>query len=247
MLVDAGLLTATELEENIQEARERNSRLGELLVAKGLVTQEDIAMVISLQLNVPLVDLRASRVNPEALHYIPEEYARRHVLIPLDLTGESLVVAMADPADIQVIEDMRARSRKTIQPAVSTPDDIRQAINIHYRVSEEIEQEISRVRPVQTAEPAERLSADIVAETPIVRTVDLLIAQAVRDRASDIHREPQSDHLRVRYRIDGILHEVMSLPLNTHAALVSRIKVLAGMNIAERRRRRMPRSRRRRQ
>lgn len=236
MLVDAGLLTAEQVGDLLQEARTQNVKLGELLVTKGLVTQQDIAMVLSLQLNVPLIDLKRDRVNPQALAYVPEEYARRNTLVPLDVTPDSLVVVMADPADIQVIEDLKARSRKLIVPAVATPDDIREAINLNYRVSGEIEEQIGQVAPAETEATDLRLSPDIVAETPIVRTVDLLIAQAVRDRASDIHLEPQSDHLRVRYRIDGILHDMLTLPPSAHGAVTSRIKVLAGMNIAERRR-----------
>jgi len=237
MLVDAGLLTTEQVDSIIQEARTQNVRMGELLVTKGLVSQQDIAMVLSLQLNIPLVDLKRDRVNPEALRYVPEEYARSHTLVPLDATSDSIVVVMADPADIQVIEDLKARSRKSILPAVATPDDIKEAINLSYRVSGEIEQQIGQVAPAEPeATAAARLSPDIVAQTPIVRTVDLLVAQAVRDRASDIHLEPQEDHLRVRYRIDGILHDMLSLPLNAQAAVVSRMKVLAGMNIAERRR-----------
>ena len=237
MLVDAGLLTTEQVDSIIQEARTQNVRMGELLVTKGLVSQQDIAMVLSLQLNIPLVDLKRDRVNPEALCYVPEDYARSHTLVPLDATSDSIVVVMADPADIQVIEDLKARSRKSILPAVATPDDIKEAINLSYRVSGEIEQQIGQVAPAAPeATAAARLSPDIVAQTPIVRTVDLLVAQAVRDRASDIHLEPQEDHLRVRYRIDGILHDMLSLPLNAQAAVVSRMKVLAGMNIAERRR-----------
>ncbi|MGD0766126.1 MAG: ATPase, T2SS/T4P/T4SS family [Dehalococcoidia bacterium] len=236
MLVDAGLLTVEQVGSLIEEARMENVRLGELLVTKGLVTQQDIAMVLSLQLNVPLIDLKRDRVNPQALPYVPEDYARRYTLVPLDVTADSIVVVMADPADIQVIEDLKARSRRLIVPAVATPDDIREAINLNYRVSGEIEEQIGQVAPVETEAADLRLSPDVVAETPIVRTVDLLIAQAVRDRASDIHLEPQSDHLRVRYRIDGILHDMLSLPLSAHGAVTSRIKVLAGMNIAERRR-----------
>jgi len=236
MLVDAGLLTAEQVDSIIQEARAQNVRMGELLVTKGLVSQQDIAMVLSLQLNIPLVELQRDRVNPQALPYVPEEYARRHTLVPLDVTPDSLVVVMADPGDMQVIEDLKARSRKSILPAVATPDDIREAINLNYRVSTQIEEQIGQVAPAETETVDLRLSPDVVAETPIVRTVDLLIAQAVRDRASDIHLEPQEDHLRVRYRIDGILHDMLSLPLSAHGAVTSRIKVLAGMNIAERRR-----------
>jgi general secretion pathway protein E len=236
MLVDAGLLTAEQVDSVIQEARTQNVRMGELLVTKGLVSQQDIAMVLSLQLNIPLVELQRERVNPEALRYVPEDYARSHTLVPLDVTSDSIVVVMADPGDMQVIEDLKARSRKAILPAVATPDDIKEAINLSYRVSSEIEQQIGQVAPAETETVDLRLSPDVVAETPIVRTVDLLVAQAVRDRASDIHLEPQEDHLRVRYRIDGILHDMLTLPPSAHGAVTSRIKVLAGMNIAERRR-----------
>ncbi len=236
MLVDAGLLTTEQVDSVIQEARTQNVRMGELLVTKGLVSQQDIAMVLSLQLNIPLVDLKRDRVNPEALCYVPEDYARSHTLVPLDATSDSIVVVMADPGDMQVIEDLKARSRKSILPAVATPDDIKEAINLSYRVSSEIQQQICQVAPADPEAVDLRLSPDVVAQTPIVRTVDLLVAQAVRDRASDIHLEPQEDHLRIRYRIDGILHDMISLPPSAHAAVVSRMKVLAGMNIAERRR-----------
>ncbi len=236
MLVDAGLLTTEQVDSVIQEARTQNVRMGELLVTKGLVSQQDIAMVLSLQLNIPLIELQRERVNPEALCHVPEDYARSHTLMPLDVTGDSIVVVMADPGDIQVIEELKARSRKLIVPAVATPDDIKEAINLNYRASTQIEQQICQVAPAETEAVDLRLSPDVVAETPIVRTVDLLVAQAVRDRASDIHLEPQEDHLRVRYRIDGILHDMLTLPTSAHGAVTSRIKVLAGMNIAERRR-----------
>jgi type IV pilus assembly protein PilB len=106
MLIDAGLLTTEQVDSIIQEARTQNVRMGELLVTKGLVSQQDIAMVLSLQLNIPLVELQRDRVNPEALCYVPEDYARSHTLVPLDVTGDSIVVVMADPGDIQVIEEL---------------------------------------------------------------------------------------------------------------------------------------------
>lgn len=237
LLVEAGLLTPEQLEPAIVEARQLGKRLGDYLVEQRLVTAEDLAMAISLQLNLPVIDLKRHTVQPQALQLVPEEYARQHELIPIDIAGDALVVVMADPGNIQVMEDLRARAKMAIQPAVGIPSDIREAINRNYRASGEIEAQVSQVAPpVTELTVQEALTPDIVAQTPIVRTVDLLIAQAVRDRASDIHLEPQERHLRVRYRIDGMLHEVQTLPLSVHPQLVSRIKVLAGMNIAERRR-----------
>ncbi len=237
ILVDAGLLAPEQLDGAVAEARRLQKRLGDYVVEQRLVTPEDLVMALSLQLNLPVIDLKRHAVQPEALSLVPEGYARQHDLIPIGVIGDALHVVMADPANVQVLEDLGSRAKMAIQPAVGIPGDIREAINRNYRASGEIEEQMSRVAPpVTEATVEEALTPDIVAQTPIVRTVDLLVAQAVRDRASDIHLEPQEDFLRVRYRIDGILHEVQSLPLSVHPALVSRLKVLAGMNIAERRR-----------
>ncbi len=237
MLVESGLLAPDQLDRSLQEARRLHKRLGEYLVEQRLLTAEDLASTLSIQLKLPIIDLKRQPVQPEALDLVPEAYARQHDLIPINVTSDALVVVMSDPANIQVLEDLQARAKTAIQPAIGIPSDIRDAINRSYRASGEIEAQISQVAP-PVDEPAveEALAPDLVARTPIVRTVDLLIAQAVRDRASDIHLEPREDCVRVRYRIDGILHDVQTLPLTVHPPLISRLKVLAGMNIAERRR-----------
>jgi general secretion pathway protein E len=236
ILVDAGLITPEQLSQAVEEARQQQKRLGDYLQDEGMVAAEDVALALSLQLNVPIIDLTRHRVQPEALALVPEEYARQHDLIPVDLTGDSLVVVMADPLNMHTLEDLRARARKIIQPAVGIPSDIREAIDRNYVGWNEIERQISMVTPRVDEAPVEEAAPDLTAQTPIVRTAELLIGQAVRDRASDIHLEPKEDHLRVRYRIDGFLHEVQTLPLSVHPPLISRLKVLAGMNIAERRR-----------
>ena len=237
MLIEAGLLTREQLGPAIAEAKRLGQRLGEYLVDQRLVSAKDLATILSQHLDLPIVDLKRQVVQPEALKLVPEEYARHRVLIPIEIEGDSLVVVMADPANIQALEDLKSQAKMAIRPVLGIPSDIREAINLHYRASGEIEAQVSRLSPSVTEPTArETLTPDLVAQTPIVRTVDLLIAQAVRDRASDIHLEPQEGHLRVRYRIDGILHEVQTLPMSVHPQLVSRIKVLAGMNIAERRR-----------
>lgn len=237
LLVESGLLTWEQLDTAVSEAARLQKRLGRYLADEGLVSDEDLASTLSLQLNVPVIDLKRHAVQPKALELVPEQYARQHDLIPVDVVGDALLVVMADPGNIQVLEDLRAQARMPVQQAVGIPSDIQEAINRYYRSSGEIAEQVSLVAPPVT-EPAfeEVLTPDLIAQAPIVRTVDLLIAQAVRDRASDIHLEPQEHHLRVRYRIDGILHDVQDIPLSVHPALISRLKVLAGMNIAERRR-----------
>jgi general secretion pathway protein E len=237
ILVDADLLTVEQLEQAAEEAGRLQIGLLAYLLDEGMVSPEDAAMALSLEINLPIIDLKRHAVQPEALSLVPEEYARQHELIPIDVVGDALVVVMADPTNIPVQEDLRARAKKVIQPAVGIPADIREAINQSYRTSDEIDEQVGRVTP-PAAEPGveKALPPGRAVHAPIVRTVELLIAQAVRDQASDVHLEPREDSLRVRCRIDGVLHEMQTLPMGVHLALVSRLKVMAGMNIAERRR-----------
>lgn len=238
MLVEVGRITPEQLRAALELQQRQNRNLAEILVEQGLVTPEDIATVLSLQLNMPLIDLKLHTVQPKVLRLIPEQTARRHNLVPLDIVGDSLVVVMADPGDLRALEDVTAQAKMRIQPAVGIPSEIKESIDLNYKALAEIEKQVSRFAPAPS--PAEgaaaALTADLVAQTPIVRTVDLLIAQAIRERASDIHIEPQENRVRIRYRVDGVLHDAVSLPLTTLEPLVSRVKILAGMNITERRR-----------
>jgi general secretion pathway protein E len=191
------------------------------------------------QLDTLEIDLKRYTIAPEVLKLVSEEMARKYTLLPLMVEDETLVVAMADPGNLYAIEDLRVRCQLRIRPMRVSAQAIQDAFAVHFRSAFEIERQIQRISSVGRAEEmqaAERLSADVVSQTPIARSIELMIRQAVRDRASDIHLEPQQDHLRVRYRIDGVLHDVMTLPKRVHAPLLSRIKVLSKLNIAERRR-----------
>lgn len=187
---------------------------------------------------LPRIDLRKYEVQPAALRMIPEAVARKWDIMPLRIEDHFLVVAMADPDNLYALEDIRALSRMEVKALRTALMDVRGAINLHYRAAGEIEKELRHIIPTapERVEAGDRISSDLIAQAPIVRAVNLLVAQAVKDRASDIHVEPQQDHLRVRYRIDGILNDTLSLPLSVHGPMVSRVKVLASMNIAERRR-----------
>ena len=234
MLIEENLITAEQLEKALELQRGQGGKLSELLVNQGLVKAEELAAVLSVQLNVPLIDLKRHQVQPDALRLIPEDMARKHTLIPLDVVSDSLIVVMADPEDIRTIEDIKAQSRMRVEVALGIPSDIEQAISLNYRSSGEIDKQVSQFAP--PVKEAAEVTSELIARTPIAQSLDLLIAQAVQDRASDVHLEPQEDRLRIRYRIDGILHDMFSLPLTGHAPLVSRVKILAGMNIAEQRR-----------
>ncbi len=234
MLVEENLITTEQLESALELQRRQGGKLSEVLINQGLVKAEDLAAVLSVQLNVPLIDLKRHMVQPNALRLIPEDTARKHTLIPLDIVGDSLVVVMADPEDIRTIEDIKAQAKMRVEVALGIPADIERAIDLNYRSSGEIEKQVSQFAP-PVLEEAE-VTSDLIARTPIAQTLDLLMVQAVRDRASDIHIEPQESRLRIRYRIDGILHDMFSLPLSAYMPLVSRVKILAEMNIAEQRR-----------
>ncbi len=238
ILVNMGIVTAEQLEQALEiQQRTPDRKINEILVDQGLITPDDVAMVLSLQLNVPFIDLKLHTVQPNAIKLVSEKLARKHTIIPLDVVGDSLVVVMASPGDIRVIEDVTAQSKMRVQPAVGVPSEIEDAIGINYKALTEIEQHLTDFTPQEEIlkELENLVSQEEIDQTPIVRTVDLLIAQAVKERASDIHIEPQEDRVRVRYRVDGVLHDAMSLPLNTLDPIVSRIKIQAEMNITERR------------
>ena len=234
MLVEEKLITSEQLESALAVQRQKGGKLSDILLKQGLVKAEELAVVLSIQLKLPLIDLRRHAVQPQALKLIPEEMARKHALIPLDIVNNSLMVVMADPEDIRTIEDVKAQAKMRVEVALGVRSDIERAINIHYRSSSAIEKQVSQLAP--TAEEQQEEAPAITATTPIAETLNLLIAQAVKDRASDVHIEPQEDRLRIRYRIDGILHDMFSFPLNVHSPLVSRVKILAEMDISEQRR-----------
>jgi general secretion pathway protein E len=238
MLVDAKLITDDQLQHALGIALRDGRKLEHVLVEQGLVTDQQLAMFASLQLNVPFVNLKKQPIEPAAVELIPEAVARKYGIVPLGINDGAVVVAMEDPANVQTIDDLAVITRRRVEPVLGISSDIQEAIDRSYRSGSEIEKQLASIptRTSMTGMIEARLSADAIAHAPIVRAIDLLIRQAVRDRASDVHIEPEEDCVRVRYRIDGILHEMLSLPTSVHAPLISRMKIMAGMNIAERRR-----------
>ncbi len=233
MLLEEHLITAQQLESALEWQKKQGGYLGEILINQGVVKSDDLAAILSIQLNVPLIDLKRHKVQLQALRLIPEDTARKNTLIPIDVIGNSLVVVMAHPGDIRMIEDIKAQAKMRIEVALGIPEDIVRAIDLNYRSKGAIESHMRQFAPA----PSEiKATEELIARTPVAQTLDLLITQAVRDGASDIHIEPQVDRLRIRYRVDGVLHDMFSLPLSAHVSLVSRVKVLAAMNIAEQRR-----------
>lgn len=236
VLVRTGMISAEQMQNALQMAHKDGKTVEQVLVEKNLFTPRDLATALSIQLGVPLIDLKRYKVNPEALRLVPEQLARRYNVLPLDIISGSLALVMEDTTDIRAIDDIAALTKMQIEPMMALPDEIRKAIDRNYTIGDKIKGEIDTSSPtaVEKAEPEGLISAE--SEAPVVRILNLLIQQAARSQASDIHIEPEEDKLQIRYRSDGLLHDTMSLPLSIHAALIARLKIMANMNIAEQRR-----------
>ncbi len=228
-LVQMQVITAEQLGEAQEKQKEQGGKLSEILVNLGFIKVEELASFLSIMWNVPLIDLKSHVIQPEALALIPEDLARKHILIPLHIIGDSLMVVMADPDDYIAIGDIFARTNMKIQVAFANAVDIRRTIDIYYRATDEIQEKVNEFLPADDGD--RKTISDFNVETPITESLDLLIEQAIRDRASDIHLEPQSNRLRIRYRIDGILYDMNSVPISIHTELASRIKILAEMDV----------------
>ena len=177
--------------------------------------------------------LHKSSPEPGALQLIPEAMARKYIAIPLAVTGNVLRVAMANPTDILALEALASWSQMRIESEVARAEEILEAIDFNYKAYDEIEKQISSISLSGEKATAEHFNIDTATEAPVAQALTLIVDEAVKARASDIHLQPGEDNLRVRYRIDGTLHEMFSLPLMTATPLISRIKILANMNIAD--------------
>jgi len=180
----------------------------------------------------PRLNLLRQLPTPEALQLIPEKLARKYQAIPLIVDGDSLEVAMANPEDVLAIQALEARSKKRVEAVAGSVSDIVEAIDFNYKGFGEITRHLDTITVTpETALP--KMVVEAGEDAPVARALNLIIDEGVKARASDVHVEPEENRLRIRYRIDGTLHDVLSLPLSIHPSLVSRIKILAGMNIAD--------------
>ncbi len=232
MVIDAGILNADEVAGAQETAWKQRLPLGRVLVKEGMVLSTDLATVTALHLGLALVDLRSEKIDPASVAQIPEDVARRYLVLPISRTGDRLTVAMTDPTDLQVLQDLASRTGYAIDPVITTEEDLQEHVDRAYRITA---QPLSGVQASDTDLSEARLTAQTLRESGPAQVINLLLQQALQDRASDIHIEPSGSRLRIRFRIDGILHEVMNLPLDMHPTIISRLKIMCGMNIAERR------------
>ena len=237
LLLARKLITEDQLVEARRIAAEKNHALGRVLIEEGLVTEGSLFSILAELLNLTFVDLSDIKIDPSAASLVSEGVARRHNLIPIAFDGPRLVVAMADPANVVAIDDIRAMTKHEVRQVVATKADVINAINRSYRLDSAAEGLVEEATAEGGAEQdlESQLESAGAEDAPIIKLVNLLISQAVNDRASDIHIEPEANGVRVRYRIDGVLHEVMNPPKAVQAGMASRLKIMADINIAERR------------
>ena len=235
ILVDTGSITSTQLEHALNEQKSSGRRLGETLVSLGYLTEREILKTLEKQLSIKYVTLGEEQIEKDAIAAVPLFLAERYNILPVRKEGARLFVAMSDPTNFYAIDDVRMVSGLEVLPLLAESKDISVAINNHYGVQGRVESAVSKLKEDEIVTTAAHDVDDTVENAPIISIVNSLIQQAVRDRASDIHIEPQEDNLRVRFRVDGVLREVISFPKNTQAPILSRIKIMADMDIAEKR------------
>ncbi|TET77268.1 MAG: type IV-A pilus assembly ATPase PilB [Candidatus Cloacimonadota bacterium] len=246
-LLEENLVTQEQLDKALKDQEVHGGRLGTNLMKLGYITEKQLISILSKQYNVPGVDLSTMDIEDGILKLIPSNIATKYELIPLSRIGKTLTVAMVNPDDIFALEDIKFSTGFEVQPVVTTEISIRNALEKFYegqdllqRVEKEMEAVEEEVEVVEAGdkEADEDEMSDLAAEIgsgPIVKLVNTIITKGVEAGASDIHIEPYDKELRVRFRIDGILREVMKPPKKMHKAVVSRIKIMAKMKIAEKR------------
>ena len=234
ILLARGLVTTDQLSGAVLEQQRLGRSLGRVLVDLDILTEGQLVAALATQIGLTFVDLSDYPVDGSAVSRVPDSVCRRHTALPIGYEDGKLVVAMADPANILVIDDIRSLTGLDIKSVVATKPDLIAAINRYHRGDAEMDDITMALGSVAQEDDLSTVK-EVVEDAPIVKFVNLLITQAIQDRASDIHIEPAERDLRVRFRIDGVLHEVMRSPKTITAGVTSRLKIMADINIAERR------------
>ncbi len=246
LLIKAQLITQDQLEKVLEDQQQTGGRVGQHLVKNGFVSEEDILDCLSQQYGVPSINLRHFDIDDSIIRLIPADVARKYEFIPVSKTGATLTVAMSDPTNVFAMDDITFITGYRVEPVVASEEALRESIDKYFGTTHAIElkkvmDDLSTVdeASLEVLEEEEELDlADLEAsaeEAPVVRLVNLILTDALKRGASDIHIEPYEKSFRVRFRIDGILYEIMNPPLKLKDAISSRIKILAKLDIAEKR------------
>jgi type IV pilus assembly protein PilB len=234
-MIERGLITDEQLEEALELQRSTGQRVGAVLVGMGALSRFDLARVVADHTGFPFVDLRAKPPDPILSALLPEDVARRYSALVIDRWNDQLVVAMTDPSDIFALDDLQMVIRQPIIAAMAMAEDVLAAIDRVYRVSE-VETTLGAASSDYVSEHEASVPGVVeVNEGPVVRLVSAIMEQAIRDHASDLHVEPSSTGIAIRLRVDGVLHDSSEVPLRLLRPLVSRLKILANLDIAQNR------------
>ncbi|HHW56719.1 MAG TPA: type II secretion system ATPase GspE [Clostridia bacterium] len=237
LLLEVGIITEEQLKQAIEIHNKTGEKLGKILTKLGYVTENQILEVLEFQLGIPHVDLQKYYIDPEVAKLIPESVAKRYTIIPIKKDEDGILVAMADPLNIFALDDVRIITKQNVKPLIASESSILKAIDRIYG-REQAEKAVQDFKREFQSEVQQEIPNEILEEVqnaPAVRFVNSIIEQAIKNRASDIHIEPTEKDLRIRFRIDGQLTEAMRTIKSTHAPVVTRVKIMANMNIAERR------------
>jgi len=242
-LLDAGLVTKDQFEKALKKAEKTKQKVGDVLVSEGLITQEELIKLEAYILGIPFVNLEKERVESQVLKIIPEPIARSHNIVAFRKKGNDLEVAMLDPEDLRTIEFIKKKEPGLkILPRLTTPESIKNVLRQYAKTLEAefgeiIRKEAGIIRPIKEEEIVEEKAElmKVAEELPVIRIVDTLMKHAILQRASDIHIEPMEKEVLVRYRIDGILHDAMTLPKSAASGIVARVKVLSNLKLDEHR------------
>ena len=234
ILIELGMITPEQLEQALEEHRRTPKSIGRVLIDLGMIKEGDLVRALAEQVGLEFVDLSEHPVDPTATTLLPEALARRYRAIPIGERDGKLLVAMSDPANVYALDDIRTITNRDVQPLVATAADVEQAIQKFAGMDGQVEA-LANVAADALEGEEEHLEAALE-DAPIVKLVNAIMTQAVGDRASDVHIEPSERAVRIRFRVDGVLHEPMPpAPKNIQGGLISRLKVMAELNIAEKR------------
>jgi len=241
-LVEQGLISKNQLQDALKEKDKTKKHLGEILLRMNLVSLEDLNEFIAGQLAIPHIDLSSYTIDPEVISLFDEQVARRYKMIPLFKIENAVTVAMADPLDIFALDNVKGMIHFEIEPVIASEQSILKAIDHFFGTRDHLQEMVGEMEkveekdPIPEKKPLIKEAEELTDEKPIIKIVNSMIAQAVQEEASDIHIEPENEKVRIRYRVDGFLYDVSSLPKKYHLPIISRIKIQAKMDIGEKRR-----------
>ncbi len=245
LLIAAGLLTEEELQEGIALQKGTNKRLGTVLQENGFITESELIEALQMQLGIEFVDLSKINIPTELAQVVPKHLAKQYQVVPVRVSRDELYLAMADPLNFYALEDVRKASRKKVVPMVAMSSAVDRAIQVLYgnegaaKAIEEMKREAAasgeRTDAVDTSFAATQVGEDSLSQAPAIRLVNAIIERAVTERSSDIHMEPRENEFSVRMRIDGLLRDILTVPRELQSSVISRMKVMSGMDITERR------------